>query len=351
MATIEQCDNLLSVCDDILSLESNKESYFEKPEWGELSFRGIMPQAEAVFWMAKKLQTIPRYYLLTISEGDVIRATKLLSTIIQNLQEISNFKISQDNAQSIHSQHSEALRNNAEALTTHIGPWISLLSMRDGEQEALSDRIRTVSDEVVKTLQETTEFVQNKKEEIDSVVQVVRAQSGEAGAAAFTEQFKVEAKSAKNRGTYWLIPAGFFLAAAFALSVLFMLGLFVGVPTSTAEGEPVNTIDVVYGIGGRVIGISVLLYAAVWSGKIALANMHLTSVNKHRAISLETLQAFQNAVDDPTARDAVVLEAARAVYENVPSGYIGRQPAEQSSGGRILELIRTARPQSSQQEM
>ena len=223
--------------------------------------------------------------------------------------------------------------------------------MRDEEQETVSAKLRAVSDEEVSTLNETKEYVQKKSSEIDSVLQVARAQSGEAGAAAFTKQFNTEANAAKKRAGCWLVPTVLFVAAAFALSMLFMLGLFIGIPASTAEEASTNALEIIYGLGGRVIGISVLFYAAIWSGRIALANMHLSSVNRHRAISLETLQAFQNAVDDLTARDAVVLEAARAVYENVPSGYIGRQAGEQSSGGRILELIRSARPQSSQQEV
>ena len=106
---------------------------------------------------------------------------------------------------------------------------------------------------------------------------------------------------------------------------------------------PNNVWEAIYGLGGRIIAISVLFYAAVWSGRIVLANMHLASVNKHRAVSLQTLQAFHKSAEDPAAKDAVVLEAARAVYENVPSGYIGRQPAEGGAGMRTLELIRNAR--------
>ena len=70
--------------------------------------------------------------------------------------------------------------------------------------------------------------------------------------------------------------------------------------------------------------------------------MHLANVNKHRAVSLQTLQAFHKAAEDPAVKDAVVLEAARAVYENVPSGYIGRQATEQGGNGRMLEVVRGA---------
>ena len=103
---------------------------------------------------------------------------------------------------------------------------------------------------------------------------------------------------------------------------------------------PANTWEALYRLGGRLIAISVLFYAAVWSGRIVLANMHLASVNKHRAVSLQTLQAFHQATEDAAAKDAVVLEAARAVYENVPSGYISRQSSEHSASARVVEIIK-----------
>ena len=214
--------------------------------------------------------------------------------------------------------------------------------MRDQDKEDLSTKARAIRTEAMSILEGAKKFAEDTKSEIDSVLRVARAESSKAGAASFTQQFRDEADIAKRRSIYWLIPTGLLVAAAFALSILFMLGLFLGAAT-----EP---LEIAYGIGGRVIGISVLFYAAIWSGRIALANMHLTSVNKHRAISLETLQAFQNAVDDLAARDAVVLEAARAVYENVPSGYIGRQTSEHSGASRTLEVIRSARSQPRQQE-
>ena len=344
MATIEQCAELKSACSYILTAEEKKE-YYERPGWGEMSFRGIRPHLEMIIWIAQELMPLPEHHLRIIPSSNIKSATGCLREIAANLRDIDNFKISQENALSIQSQYITSFINNAERVIGTIGSWMPLLAMRDQEKEDLSaiKEARDASDKAIDgMLNEAKEYVDKRKGEIDSVLRVVRTESSKVGATQFTKQFVDEADNARIRGICWLVSTGFFVAAAFALSILFMLGLFVGSQT--------NALEIAYGIGGRLIGITVLFYAAIWSGRIALANMHLTSVNKHRAISLETLQAFQNAVDDAAARDAVVLEAARAVYENVPSGYIGRQTSEHGGGGRILELIRSARSQPSQQE-
>ena len=341
MATIEQCEELLSVCATVLKSKANEKKFYDRPEWGEMSFRDIRSHLEIIIWMAEELTSLPNYKLRMIPGNIVASATSRFTTIVEDLHNINQFTISAENAPTMRSQYTVSLTSNADKAIGTIGPWMPLLAMKDEEREDLSAQMRAISVRATELLEETNEYVEKSKSEIDSVLRVARTESSEAGAAQFTRQFNVEADNARTRVVFWLVPTGFFVAAAFSLSVLFMLGLFIGAPTSALE--------MAYGIGGRVIGISVLFYAAIWSGRIALANMHLTSVNRHRAISLETLQAFQNAVDDLAARDAVVLEAARAVYENVPSGYIGRQAGEQSSGGRVLELIRNTRPQSGQQ--
>ncbi|MYE01063.1 MAG: hypothetical protein F4Y03_07240 [Alphaproteobacteria bacterium] len=191
-----------------------------------------------------------------------------------------------------------------------------------------------MSAEMTAILQDATSRAEDGIRDIESSTQAARAAAGEAGAAEFTHEFREEAKSMEKRGHGWLWPTGIFATLALVLSVFLMFGLLGETPESTWEA--------IYRLGGRVIAISVLFYAAIWSGRIVLANMHLASVNKHRAVSLQTLQAFHQVADDPAAKDAVVLEAARAVYENVPSGYIARQVSEPSGHGRTLEIIKNA---------
>ena len=189
-------------------------------------------------------------------------------------------------------------------------------------------------------LQEAATHAEERKSEIDAIVVAARAAAGEAGAAEFTHEFRREAEAAEKRGKRWLVPTVISAVFAWGLAVALMFGLL---------GEtPANPWEAIYHLGVRIIAISVLFYAAVWSGRIVLANLHLASVNKHRAVSIQTLQAFHRAAADEAAKDAVVLEAARAVYENVPSGYIARQGGGPGGSARTLEVIKSAvqRPRS-----
>ena len=165
-------------------------------------------------------------------------------------------------------------------------------------------------------------------------IQAAREAAGKAGAAEFTDAFRAAAEANEKQSKIWLWATVISAMSALGLSILLMFGILVEVST--------NPWEAVYQLGGRVFAIAVFFYAAVWSGRVVLANMHQASVNKHRAVSLQTLQAFHKAAADEAAKDAVVLEAARAVYENVTSGYIARQTSEQGGPTRLLEIVRNA---------
>ena len=70
---------------------------------------------------------------------------------------------------------------------------------------------------------------------------------------------------------------------------------------------------------------------------------HLAIINNHRAISLLTLQAFSNAANDVQVKDAVLLEATRAVFGTVPTGFVN---ANLDSDLKLVEIARNIMPKT-----
>ena len=331
MADETQASALEGACAAIAELAPKKESYIKRSQWGEITFEVIKNDIETVFWIVEEIRKLP----IHIIPGNVIQtSTSALVRVKDVFDDIDKFTIAQGDPSSLRDGVASNLKNLTESVMSEIGIWLPVLALRAGEIENWASRMKGTSAQTTQLLQDAEAYTQTRKNEIDEIVQAARAAAGKAGAAEFTREFREEADAVEKRSKRWLWPTGVFSACALALSVLLMFGLL--------GDAPANVWEAVYGLGGRVIAISVLFYAAVWSGRVVLANMHLASVNKHRAVSLQTLQAFHQATEDSAAKDAVVLEAARAVYENVPSGYIGRQTTGQGSGARTLEVIRNA---------
>ena len=331
MANEAQVRELEEICTAIMELAPRKGSFIKRPEWGEINFERIEKDIATLFWIVEQIRKLPT----DILPQDVVQNSMVYLTQARDIfNSIDAFTISHGDPSSLRDNIAIDLSSHVQNIISVIGTWLPLLAFHAGEIENWTSRIKDRSAETTRFLQDAESHITAQKEQIDESVRAARAAAGEAGAAEFTDEFRREAASREKRSRYWLIPAALFSALALLLSVLVMFGWLGDTPT--------NVWEAVYGLGGRVIAISVLFYAAVWSGRIALANMNLASVNKHRAASLQTLQAFHKSAEDPAAKDAVVLEAARAVYENVPSGYIGRQATGPGAGARTLEVIRGA---------
>ena len=331
MADEAEVRKLEESCAAIMELASRKGSFIKRPEWGEINFEHVEKDMETLFWIVEQTRKLPTDIL---PQGIVEDSTACLNEARDTFNNIDAFTISHGDPSSSRDSIANELSSSVQQIISGIGTWLPLLAFHAGEIENWTSRIKDRTAETNRFLQDAESHIVAQKEQIDESVRAARAAAGEAGAAEFTDEFRREAAAREKRSKYWLIPTALFSALALSLSVLVMFGWLGDTPT--------NAWEAVYGLGGRVIAISVLFYAAVWSGRIALANMNLASVNKHRAASLQTLQAFHKSAEDPAAKDAVVLEAARAVYENVPSGYIGRQATGPGAGARTLEVIRGA---------
>ncbi len=334
MAEQSQIKNFKAACQSIKQLASKKESYIQRDQWGELTFEDIEGDIDTIFWLVEEMDSLPITIVDAIVYDAVINsAVSRLLRIGESFRQIDNFDLAGD-PNSRRDEIASNLKEQIHGMVSMIGPWIPLLVLRADKAQNWSAQMKGDRDDMAELLQETTAHVEERKSEIDAAVEAARAAAGEAGAAEFTHEFRRQAEEAEKRGKRWLWPTVISAALALGLAVALMFGPL---------GEtPSNLWEAIYGLGGRVIAISVLFYAAVWSGRIVLANLHLASVNKHRAVSLQTLQAFHRAAADGAAKDAVVLEAARAVYENVPSGYIARQGGGPGGSARTLEVIKGA---------
>lgn len=91
--------------------------------------------------------------------------------------------------------------------------------------------------------------------------------------------------------------------------------------------------------GARIIVLVVLFTATLWCGRIYKALMHQAVTNRHRALSLQTFQAFSAAASDDDTRNAVLTETTRSIFATTASGYIDSETSSESPL-KIIELSR-----------
>ena len=331
MAQQKVVAKLQEVCNSISEMSNRRPRLIHRPEWGEIDFEGGSQDIEMMFWLVDETSRLP---VEILPDYVIEHTTTQFQQITERINDIEEFSVRSGDPASLRDEIINQLQSDTQNALNAIGQWLPLLALRAGEIENWTAKMKETSADMTRMLQDAEQSADTGKKNIDAAVEAARAAAGEAGAAEFTHEFRNEAGAMEERGKRWLWPTSIFAGLALCLSLWFVIesALFPQFPGTFAE--------TIYRLGGRLIAISVLFYAAVWSGRVALANMHLASINKHRAVSIQTLRAFHQAADDPAAKDAVVLEAARAVYENVPTGYVLRQSAEPVGIARTVELIK-----------
>ena len=72
----------------------------------------------------------------------------------------------------------------------------------------------------------------------------------------------------------------------------------------------------------RLVIVSLLFSAMIFSLKNYSSARHNYVVNTHRAVSLTTFQSFRSGTADPKVKDAILLQAAQCVFSAQRSGYL-----------------------------
>jgi hypothetical protein len=89
----------------------------------------------------------------------------------------------------------------------------------------------------------------------------------------------------------------------------------------------------------KLIVLSILLSAAIWTGKIYKAHRHNFIINRHRRNALSTFQTFAGGASDTQTKNAVLLQATTCIFGPQNTGYIS-QDKESEGSPQILEIIR-----------
>lgn len=88
----------------------------------------------------------------------------------------------------------------------------------------------------------------------------------------------------------------------------------------------------------RALLIAAPAYAIRFCVKNFNANKHQVTINRHRAVVLDTLLAFFSRPDvSPTLKDQLMAEAAKQVFEPGESGYLSRRDSV-GTGDSIIEI-------------
>lgn len=313
------------------TIDLKNKSLVSRPEWGTIKFSNAKHDFQRIFSLLSYLSILPLEYLTDQAANQIKNEINQTRPI---LEQIDKFTIEQPNAPQTRDGLITQIHQAADRLYTAASAWIPFLAYQKGDVaqniEKLSTSVSTASEMVEKAKQE----IETKVKEIDNIITKAREASAAAGAAVFTQDFDKEATQLSDKATKWLIAAAALGLATFVIAVLTWFWTQAGLDSGQVWQK----------VASKFIVLSILLTATLWCGRVYKALMHQSAMNRHRALSLQTFQAFTAAASDVQTKDAVLLEATRSIFAQGVTGYVDSASTPTDSEARVIEIVKSIIP-------
>jgi hypothetical protein len=304
-----------------------------RSEWGSITFEKAAADFKRVFELLAHLSVLPLEYL---TDSAVSQIQSEATQVAELFSRVDKFNIEQSTPTQTRDNLVSEIHGRADQLYTIASPWIPFLAYQKGDVAKNIESLTTSVGQAQTLIEGAKTTIKARQAEIEAIITQAREASAAAGAAVFTQDFKNEATLLDEQAQKWLYgtAAGALLTLAFAITVWLM-------PIS---GDDATT--VVQRFGGKLAALVVLFTATLWCGRTYKALKHLSTVNRHRALSLQTFQAFSHAASDDATKDAVLMEATRAIFGSTPTGYLDSKGGSESDL-KIIEVAKTLGSKSS----
>ncbi|MEI8140611.1 MAG: hypothetical protein WCI03_12180 [bacterium] len=308
-------------------LNFKNKSLISRPEWGTMSFRNAEPDIARVMTTLDMLKDLPLDYL-TDSACDRIRGS--IDKFPSILQRLDQFSIEQNSASSARDEITRHVHEASDPFFEAAAPWIPFLAYKKGDIAENISRLSAAVEQGGGILENAKAYAKGKAKEIDDITIKAREASAAAGAAVFTQDFNNESDKLEQRALPWLkwgIVCGIATLIAAVLSWFW-------------TQDKLDNGQIIQKIASKVIALSVLATATIWCGRMYKALRHQAVTNRHRALALQTFQAFSAAATDNQTKNAVLLEATRSIFALQSTGLV--DPSAEESSTSIIEIAKAA---------
>jgi hypothetical protein len=253
---------------------------------------------------------------------------------LSHFQQILGFTMQQNNPLNVRDQLIGQIRDSYDSFYKVITPHIAYSIRMGTDFEALESQARTTVNSMQEAYLRQNEALDNMRKESNEILDSMRTAAAEAGVSQHSIYFKLEAEEHAKTARYWLIANIIAGAAALALA-LYSVNFYITnlVTYSTAQSIQIGIT--------KLIAFSILYFGLIWTSRNYRAHRHNAVINKHRQNALSTFQAFINATDDDSTKNAVLVRSTEAIFSPGVTGYLTKEP-EPQGGAQILEVIRSA---------
>ena len=298
-----------------------------RDEWGKITFDSVEQHITSAINMTSALAEMP---LESLTDHAARELQSPMPAVAAQLASIDSFAIDQGDPSTTRNHISNEVKRNVEQMHVQYSRWIPYLAYQRGDIDENIKKIEDAIQQAHALLDDGKANLEETKAEVNRIVDATRQAAAGAGVATFTHAFDEEAKKLAAESQKWF--KGMIWCSAGTLAAIVLLYFLPALPANP------ETWQIVRNAFMKVSAIAVLFNGIVWCARMYRARSHQTAVNRHRALSLQTFQAFVEATDDVRTRDAVLLAATKSIFANVSTGLVEERASHEDPSVQFLEI-------------
>ena len=304
-----------------------------RADWGGFDFNDVADHLARIFRIASHMRKLPLEHLPKRTTGEV---DECLPLVRKSLEEMDAFELG-PNADGVRQGIARNVRNASvrlESLAIQYFPYLAYMQAA-GSVEELVANVENELGDARKKVESDLENIGHHASMAEKASAQAQEAAGISAGAVFTKEFADEADKLEGRSTKWLCATIALAALTIGIALWFVI---------QSEASPITSDgwEALKYVVNRGAILAVLFTGTVWCGRIYRALTHQATINRHRALSLKTFEAFVRSTNDERIRDSVLMAVTRTVFGHVPTGLVSDSGAGQESGVNFVEIGRSS---------
>lgn len=309
-------------------LRFEDKNLIHRPEWMSISFESIETEIKHAFDIARKLNELDLRHVTDNDASEIIRSCNRVAGKLAAVDLFEGGIL--ENPREIQDSYCNDVVASVNELTQKTKYWITYLPFQNDEMSSHVTKLRDIERQSQNILNKVANDAESRKLQMDEILGSIREGSAAAGIGVVNNEFREEDKSVRKTAIVWLV-----LTTVLALGCLVIVGWSVVMPVQIQnEWVFINTQISKWSL------LVVLGFGTIWCGRMYRSLMHQSTINRQKAMGLQTFQAFTNGAADDSTKDAVLLATTNYIFGNHATGMLDQKTSDKDTSPRIFEFSR-----------
>lgn len=257
------------------------------------------------------------------------------TTFLSYINNIQLFTVDANNAMPQRDAVASNLINSYQDAFNQLSPIITYCEKEGTDYQALQIEVNKIVDSINYKAEEISQTFIEKEQELNTIVEAAKKAVHDVGVTQHTINFKEASVKYNTLSKRWL------KAIIGTATLIILLSLFAfNSPIEVAPNDPYASYRFIQAAVARFTALFTTLIILFWEVRNYNAAQHNFTINQNKQNALSTFETFVSAARDEETKNAVLMQTTRAIFSNLPSGYLKNESADDGTS-QIIEIAKS----------